>query len=234
MPVRQLVTPGVLVLLGLALTGLAFGLKRFIFGIGSTTNLDQQHPWGLWIGIDVASGVALAAGGFTSAFLAHVLHRERYHAIARPALLTAMLGYTSRGPGTAGGSGAVLQTSGIHDHVAGQPVLFEVGMCVMYLTVLYLEFVPIACERLMWRRKARRLSRLAKFAYGKLEKVMFVLVIAGARCLPAPVLAGQPHGDRPEQAAPAVVDAVRRCCSAVGHRGGLPMVIWESLWRRGR
>ena len=35
----------------------------------TATNLDDQYPWGIWIAIDVATGVALAAGGFTTAAL---------------------------------------------------------------------------------------------------------------------------------------------------------------------
>ena len=76
---------GVRVLCVLATAGLAALAVRFIFGIGAVTNLDDQYPWGLWIGIDVACGVALAAGGFTTAFVAHVLHREHFHAVVRPA-----------------------------------------------------------------------------------------------------------------------------------------------------
>ncbi|GAB1372863.1 hypothetical protein MASR1M45_29260 [Candidatus Kapaibacterium sp.] len=87
-------TPGVFIVLLVALNGLVFIAGRFIFGIGAVTNLDNQYPWGIWIGIDVAAGVALAAGGFISAAIGHIMHRERYHAIVRPALLTAMLGYT--------------------------------------------------------------------------------------------------------------------------------------------
>lgn len=124
---RKLLTPGVLMLLGLALTGLFFGLKRFIFGLGATTNLDQQHPWGLWIAIDVASGVALAAGGFTSAFLTHVLHREKYHAIARPALLTAMLGYTFVCLGLQADLGRYYNVWHPMVMWQGNSVLFEVG-----------------------------------------------------------------------------------------------------------
>jgi len=82
------------VLVGLMLIGAAIALYRFVFGLSAVTNLDQQHPWGLWIAVDVATGVALAAGGFTAAALAHIFHREHYHVITRPALLTAMLGYT--------------------------------------------------------------------------------------------------------------------------------------------
>jgi Ni/Fe-hydrogenase subunit HybB-like protein/Fe-S-cluster-containing dehydrogenase component len=234
MPVRhKLVTPGVLVLLGLALTGLTFGLKRFIFGIGSTTNLDQQHPWGLWIGIDVASGVALAAGGFTSAFLAHVLHRERYHAIARPALLTAMLGYTFVVLGLQADLGRYYNVWHPLIMWQGNSVLFEVGMCVMcYLTVLYLEFAPIACERLMAEEKRfGRLSRLARFAHGKLEKVMFALVIAGCMlsCLHQSSL-GNLMVIAPSKLHPlwwTPFSPLLFLLSAIAV--GFPMVIWEAL-----
>lgn len=56
-------TPGVWGLIVLAGIGLLALTVRFLFGIGTITNLDNQYPWGLWIGIDVATGVALAAGG---------------------------------------------------------------------------------------------------------------------------------------------------------------------------
>ena len=85
-PVGQsFISSGTLVLIGLMITGLCFGLYRFAFGLSTVTNLDNQYPWGLWIGVDVASGVALAAGGFTTSALAHIFHRERYHALVRPA-----------------------------------------------------------------------------------------------------------------------------------------------------
>ena len=35
-------------------------------GSSATTNLSHTYPWGLWIGFDVMSGVALAAGGFVT------------------------------------------------------------------------------------------------------------------------------------------------------------------------
>ncbi len=181
MPVqRKFLTPGVMVLFGIALTGLIFGLKRFIFGLEAATNLDQQYPWGLWIGVDVASGVALAAGGFTTAFLAHVLHRERYHAITRPALLTAMLGYTFVVIGLQVDLGRYYNVWHPLFMWQGNSVLFEVGMCVMcYLTVLYLEFAPIVCERLMTLDRFPRVARLAKIAHFKLNKIMSLLIIAG-------------------------------------------------------
>jgi Ni/Fe-hydrogenase subunit HybB-like protein len=75
---KKFFTPGVIALSIIALTGLVFLAGRFLFGIGAVTNLNQQYPWGLWIGLDVGAGVALAAGGFTTAALGHIMHRDKY------------------------------------------------------------------------------------------------------------------------------------------------------------
>ncbi len=46
------------------------------------------------MGVDVAIGVALLAGGLTTAVLAHIFGRHYYEPITRLALLKAALGYT--------------------------------------------------------------------------------------------------------------------------------------------
>lgn len=51
---------GVIVAVGLYATWL-----RFSKGLGAATNLNDEFPWGLWVGFDVLCGVMLAAGGFT-------------------------------------------------------------------------------------------------------------------------------------------------------------------------
>jgi Ni/Fe-hydrogenase subunit HybB-like protein len=58
--------------------------------------------------------------------------------------------------------------------------LFEVGMCVMlYLTVLYLEFAPIVCERLIDDRRWPAVGRACTAIHSALRKVMPLLIIAG-------------------------------------------------------
>jgi len=147
-------TPGVMVIAGIAIGGLMVLAARLIWGLGAVTNLNDQYPWGIWIGVDVATGVALAAGGFTTAFVAHILNQDRYHSLVRPALLTAMFGYTFAALGVCVDLGRYYNIW----HVMmpsmwqGNSALFEVGMCVMlYLTVLYIEFLPIVCERFIGR-----------------------------------------------------------------------------------
>jgi Ni/Fe-hydrogenase subunit HybB-like protein len=119
-----------------------------------------------------------------------VFNRDYFHAIIRPALLTAMLGYTFVGIGLMFDLGRWYNIwhPAIPFMWQGNSVLFEVGMCVMiYLTVLYIEFVPIVCERFIGRvnlpGKLARLNdpidMMLRFADYTLGKIMFVFIIAG-------------------------------------------------------
>lgn len=181
-------TPGVIFLSVLAANGLVFLLGRFLFGLGAITNLSNQYPWGIWIGIDVAAGVALAAGGFTTAALGHIMHKEEYHVIVRPALLTAMLGYTLVAT-------SVMIDLGRYYYIwhplimwNGTSVLFEVGICVIiYLFVLYIEFLPIVTERFIGRvnlpgilkRFNNAIDKFLRVLDKGLNKTMFIFIIAG-------------------------------------------------------
>lgn len=143
-------TPVVWVITLLAAIGLLSLLARFIFGLGAVTNLDDQYPWGIWIAIDVACGVALAAGGFMTAFIAHIIHGKGYKSIIRPAILTAMLGYTFVALGVFSDLGRYYNIWHVLLPSYWNPnsVLLEVGLCVLaYVTVLYIEFIPVVIER---------------------------------------------------------------------------------------
>lgn len=141
-------TPGVLAMVAFMVAGAVAILARFTGGIGYVANLSTARPWGLWVGVDVATGVALAAGGFTTAAVAHIFGRHAYEPVTRPALLTAALGYTFVVLGLIvdiGRSWAIWKPM---FNWNTNSVLFEVAMCVMcYLNVLYLEFFPIVAEQ---------------------------------------------------------------------------------------
>ena len=181
-------TPGVVVLAVLMAAGAAAIAARFIGGIGYVSNLTTARPWGLWIGVDVASGVALAAGGFTTAFLAHIIGRHYYEAVVRPALLTAVLGYTFVVLGLLvdiGRSWAIWKPLLYWNPTS---VLFEVAMCVMlYLNVLYIEFLPIVVERFKGRVNLPGplaslngpVDGLLKLADTVLPRIMWIFIIAG-------------------------------------------------------
>jgi Ni/Fe-hydrogenase subunit HybB-like protein len=185
---KKFFTPVVILITCVAVVGVLFVLARLIFGIGAVTNLSNQFPWGIWIGIDVAAGVALAAGGFTTAALGHIMHKEEYHVIVRPALLTATLGYTFVAMSVAIDLGRYYFIWHPLIMWNGNSVLFEVGICVMiYLTVLYIEFLPIVTERFIGRvnlpgfLKAfnEPVDKLLRVLDRGLEKTMFIFIIAG-------------------------------------------------------
>jgi len=143
---------GAIILSFLTLVGVLGYIYRLVYGLDAATNLDNQFPWGIWISVDVASGVALAAGGFTTAALADIFHRSKYHSLTRPALLTAMLGYTFVVVGLLADLGRYYNVwhPVLPSMWQGNSVLFEVGLCVMiYLTILYVEFFPIVIEKFL-------------------------------------------------------------------------------------
>jgi Ni/Fe-hydrogenase subunit HybB-like protein len=149
-------------------------VARFWNGIGATSGLNDAAPWGFWIAFDVMAGVALAAGGFVVAALVYIFGLQRYHAFARPAILTALLGYIAVAVG-------LLYDLGIPWHIwhpmimpQHHSVLFEVAMCVMcYLTVLALEFSPAVLEHPLFHRPLfQKILRL-------IRAITIPLVIAG-------------------------------------------------------
>ncbi|HBT46772.1 MAG TPA: hydrogenase, partial [Peptococcaceae bacterium] len=160
------ITPYRVAMMALAAGAMAVILLRLVKGLGATTNLSDQWPWGLWITIDVLVGVALAGGGFTTAFLVHILHRNEYKPIVRAALLTSLIGY-------------LLVLAGLFLDVgrwynAWRPfffwgyhsVLFEVFWCVsLYTLVQLLEFGEVALERIRIASLKERLEKLLPFLY---------------------------------------------------------------------
>jgi len=145
---KSIFTPFNIISAIIIIVGLVLTYLRFTKGLGAVTNLDDTNPWGIWIGFDLLTGVALAAGGYVTAAAVEIFGMKKYHSAVRPAILTGFLGYS------------LVVFALLYD--VGRPwrlpypffisqgvtsVMFEVGACVaLYLTVLFLEFSPAALE----------------------------------------------------------------------------------------
>lgn len=128
--------------------GLYSTYLRFTGGLGASTNLSDEFPWGLWIGFDILVGVGLAAGGFTICAITHIFNIEKYKPLARPAILTAFLGYLLVIFGLMYDLGKPYNIWHAIIYWNPRSVMFEVAWCVMlYTTVLFLEFLPIPLEK---------------------------------------------------------------------------------------
>jgi Ni/Fe-hydrogenase subunit HybB-like protein len=86
-------TPATTIMVLIMALGLVLIFYRLFRGLGAVTNLNDRFPWGLWIGIDVLGGVAMAAGGFLIAGAVYILNMKKYKPIARAAILNAFFGY---------------------------------------------------------------------------------------------------------------------------------------------
>jgi len=159
MEVKTWLTPFNIVSGSIIIIGIVITILRFTIGLGAVTNLSNDNPWGLWIGFDLLVGVALAAGGYVTSAAVYLFGMKKYHSAVRPAVLTGFLGYS-------------LVVFALNYDV-GRPwrlpypfimqqgtssLLFEVAACVaLYLTVLFLEFMPAPLEWL-GLKKVRELA----------------------------------------------------------------------------
>jgi len=151
----------------------AVAVTRFIYGLGVTTNLTDNSPWGFWIGFDVMGGVALAGGGFVIAAFNYIFGKKELHPIARAAILTAFLGYAAVAVGLLFDLGLPWNIWHMIIYWNPHSPLFEVGWCVMlYLSVLTLEFSPVVLEKYP---KIPLLAKIHKILY----KIRIPLVILG-------------------------------------------------------
>lgn len=161
---KAAIGPGLWVLIGLTAIGVITALLRYAFGIGFISNLSDGYPWGIWIGFDVMSGVALAAGGFTTAAVVHIFGREKYHALVRPAILTAFLGYILVIVALMVDLGRPWNIWRPLYHLQLKSVMFEVASCVaLYTIVLAVEFAPAVLERF---KMTKALSMVKKVTIG--------------------------------------------------------------------
>lgn len=152
----------------------AVSVVRFVYGLGAVTNLSDAAPWGLWIGFDVMSGVALAAGGFVLAGIVHIFGLERYRPFVRAAILTALLGYVAVAVGLLYDLGLPWRIWHPVIHWQYHSVLFEVAACViLYLTVLTLEFLPVVLEHRIFAHP------VFKGVLSALKSASIFLIIAG-------------------------------------------------------
>jgi len=154
-------------------TGMYATYVRFFEGFRASTNLSDQTPWGLWVGLGTLCGVGLSAAGFGISAAVYLLGMERYRPILRASILISFLGYCTVMVG-------YLYEIGLpwrfwHPVVMwnSRSVLFDVCVCIMtYFTVLTFEFAPAVIEKLPWKGLRETILRYH-------HKILIGVVLAG-------------------------------------------------------
>ena len=162
-PKGKLLTPFNIISAPIILVGLVLVVLRFTKGLGATTNLSQEFPWGIWIGFDVVTGVAFAAGAYIVTFMVYVLRMEKYHSIVRATVLNGFLAYVFY-------AGALTLDLGrpwkiinpiIGNSFGVSSVLFLVAWhFLLYMMAQFIEFSPAVAEWLGLRKLRKILGSL--------------------------------------------------------------------------
>jgi Ni/Fe-hydrogenase subunit HybB-like protein len=154
-PRGKWLTPFNVISIPVILAGLVILYFRFVYGLGSVTNLSQEFPWGFWIGFDVVTGVAFAGGAYVITFVVYVMKVEKYHSIVRVTVLNGLLAYIFY-------AGALVLDLGRPWHIINpiignsfgfSSVLFLVSWhFLIYMIAEFVEFSPVIAEWLKWEK----------------------------------------------------------------------------------
>jgi len=160
------------VIMVIAAIGLFFMGKRFLLGLGATSNLSHGYPWGIWIAYDVVVGTAIGSGGYAMALLVYIFNKGKYDPLVRSALLTAFLGYLFAGVSIVIDTGRYWNLINMflpqYSNITTS-IMMEVAISVAtYTLVLIVEVSPAFLER-YGNSKLRR----------RLQKVIFVFIAFG-------------------------------------------------------
>ncbi len=160
-PRGKWITPFNVISIPVILTGLVILYFRFVYGLGSVTNLSQEFPWGFWLGFDVITGVALAGGAYVITFVVYVMKVDKYYSIVRVTILNGLLAYIFY-------AGALLFDIGRPWHAFNPYIGNSFGfssvmflICwhfLLYMVAAFIEFSPVIAEWAQWE-KARKILK---------------------------------------------------------------------------
>lgn len=158
---------------------LVFGIYamiyRLIYGLGPSTNLSDNYPWGFWIGFDILVGIALAAPGLTVGTAIHLFGIKEYHHFARPVILSSLLGYIFAVYALMFDLGRYYRVFYLIGWSWGfSSVLFLIGWhFFLYIIICLIEFAPVLFEWLDIKKLRDFFAKLTIWA------TIFGVIIAG-------------------------------------------------------
>ena len=162
-PRGKWLTPFNVISIPVILTGVIIVVYRFIYGLGSVTNLSQDFPWGFWLGFDVVTGVALAGGAYVITFVVYVMKVEKYHSIVRVTVLNGLLAYIFYAGALVFDIGRPWQAYNpyIGNNFGFSSVMFLICWhFLLYMLAAFIEFSPVIAEWAGWERARRILKSL--------------------------------------------------------------------------
>lgn len=143
------ITPFRLALMALVALMAVFVFYRLIVGLGPTTNMTDNWPWGLWK-LPALGWVAITAGGFTTALMVYVLNIEEYKPLVRGTMVVSLLGYILSLVSLGLDIGLWYQFWTPYFFWGSSSILFDVYWCIsLYATVQIIKFCEPISEKVL-------------------------------------------------------------------------------------
>ncbi|MFH1436717.1 MAG: NrfD/PsrC family molybdoenzyme membrane anchor subunit [Pseudomonadota bacterium] len=162
-PKGKLITPFNVISAPVIALGMVLIVIRMAKGLGAVTNLNQEFPWGLWIGFDVVTGVAFAGGAYVLTFAVYVAGAKKFKPIIRATVLNGFLAYLFYAGALALDVGRPWNMINviIGNDFGVNSVLFLVAWHFMlYMIAEFIEFSPAVAEWLGWKKVRKVLHAL--------------------------------------------------------------------------
>lgn len=166
-PKTKIFTAFNIITLPIILFGLGIIVYRFIYGLGSVTNLTQEMPWGIWKAFNVVVGVAMAGGAYVLVFMTHVLHLKKYNPILKVAVLNGLLAYIFYSFALILELGRPLDIFNViigNDYGVSSILFLVAWHFMLYILCLMLEFSPSVAEWLNARKAHKFLAGITLVA----------------------------------------------------------------------
>ncbi len=145
----RIFTPGMFVLVAIAMAGVLLVFYRLAFGLGPVSAMNDGYAWGIWKPLNVVTFTGIAAGAYGLGLLVYAFNRGEYHPLVRSAIMAGTMGYTLAGTSVLVDLGrwwnlwVLFWPPGYNLN----SVLLEVAICVMaYVMVLWTEVTPVVLE----------------------------------------------------------------------------------------
>jgi Ni/Fe-hydrogenase subunit HybB-like protein len=168
-------TPGNFIAIVILAYAIPVMIYRLVYGLGPSTNLSDNYPWGFWIGFDILVGIALAAPGLTLGTAVHLFGMKEYHHFVRPAILSSLLGYIFAVFALMFDLGRYYRIPYLLGYSWGfSSILFLIGWhFFLYINICLIEWSPALFEWLNLRKAREFFTKLAIWA------TIFCVIIAG-------------------------------------------------------
>lgn len=159
------VTPFLLVLIGMAALGFALAAIRFFSPLGPFSGMNDVYAWGIWKTFNVMTLTALGSGPLALGMAAWVFNRQKLHVVMRTALVSGFLFYAT---GLVALGFDVGRPWNFYSAVMpwrwnGESAMLEISICMPLYCAVFLSFeiLPLFLERLYYtgNEKARAFLR---------------------------------------------------------------------------